>query len=172
MRLQDKKTRTLALCGIFTALALACNILEFLIPLQAFVHVPGVKLGLANVVSVYVLYYIGEKEAFSVTVCRCVIASLIFGSVTSFAFSLCGGLLSLASSVLLKRTAKSRVSFIGVCVIGAACHNFGQIAVCCAMFGTLAVVRYLPFLLLSSVICGGIIGGILCFLHDITKRKS
>lgn len=171
MQLRDKKIRSLAFCGVFTALALACNLLEALIPLQAFIPLPGIKLGLANVVSVYVLYYIGEKEAFSVTVCRCIIASLILGSVTSFAFSLCGGVLSLTSSVLLKKIAKSRVSFIGVCVIGASCHNLGQIAVCCAMFGTLAVVRYLPLLLLSSVICGGIIGGILCFLPDITKRK-
>lgn len=172
MQLQDKNIRRLAICGIFIALAVGCGILEALIPLQAFVPMPGIKLGLANIISVYALYYMGAKEAFSITVCRCVIVSLVFGSVTSFAFSLCGGALSLASAVILKRFAHAHVSFVGVCVIGAACHNIGQTAVCCLMLQTVAAIKYLPFLLLSSVICGSIIGGILCFIPDVTKVRS
>lgn len=171
MQLQDNKIKQITVCGVFTALALCTAILESLLPIQAFIPLPGLKLGLANVISVYVLYYMGKWQAFCVTLCRCLISAILFGTVTSFAFSICGGVLSLLSSVLLKKFVNDKVSFIGVCVVGAGCHNIGQIAVSCFMFKTVAVYAYLPPLLLASVICGIITGGILCFLPDVTKIK-
>ncbi len=167
----NERIKRIALCGVFSALAICVSLLESLLPIQAFIPLPGIKLGLSNIISVYVLYYIGSKDAFCVTLCRCAVCAVLFGTVTSFLFSVCGGVFSLISSVLLKRIIKDKISFLGVCVVGAACHNVGQIAVCCAMFGTLAVCAYLPPLLFASVVCGSVTGVILWFLPDLVKIK-
>ncbi len=169
--MRDRSVKTLALCGIFASLSIIFSTFESLLPIQAFIPLPGIKLGIANIVILYVLFYIGTKEAFAVLICRCVTTALIFGSLPSFLFSVCGGMLSLLSSVIVKKTCADKFSFVGVSIIGAALHNTGQILVSCMMLGTFSVVYYLPLLLLASIVCGSITGVILCFLPDVTKYE-
>ena len=169
--MQDKSVRTVALCGIFASLSIIFSTFEALLPIQAFIPLPGIKLGIANVAVLYVLFYIGTKEAFLVLLCRCTVTALIFGSLPSLLFSVCGGLLSLCSAVIIKKTCKGSLSFIGVSIIGAALHNTGQILVSCLILGTFSVFYYLPPLLFASVVCGGITGTVLCLLPDVTKKE-
>ena len=171
MSLRDKSVKTLALCGIFTSLAIIFSTFESLLPIQALIPLPGIKLGIANVVIVYVLFYIGTRESVLVLICRCVVTALIFGSVTSFLFSVCGGALSLLSAVFIKKLCPYKLSFVGVSIIGAAFHNIGQMLVCCAMLKTMSALYYLPPLLLASIVCGCITGVMLCLLPDITKSE-
>ncbi len=154
MSSQAEKT---AYIGIFTALSIVISILESFFPMP----VPGLKLGVANVVTIYILFYPGTKESFLSLFCRCIICSILFGSVTSFAFSLAGGLMSLSISAIIKKKCPTFFSFVGICVLGAAMHNTTQTAVCCLMLGSFAPLSYLPILLVGSVICGIVTGSIL-----------
>lgn len=149
-----KKT---AYVGMLSALSIVISAFESFFPLM----LPGLKLGLANIVTVFALYYVGTKEAYFVLGVRCLVSSILFGGVTTLAFSLCGGLLSLTSSLVIKKFFADCFSFIGVCVIGAALFNVGQIGVCAVIFRSTAVLGYLPLLLLGSVVCGGVTGIIL-----------
>lgn len=144
--------KKVSLLGLCTALAMALSFLESLVPPL----MPGVKIGLANIVAVFVLYRVGAKEAAAVSLVRITLASLLFGSATGFAYSLAGGALSLLAMILLKRTA--RFSCVSVSVVGGVCHNIGQIAVACYVTGTRQLVWYLPVLLLSGIAAGAAIG--------------
>ena len=95
------KTKKLTLCGLLTALAVVLSLVERLFPLDAVVPVPGVKLGLANVVTLFALTRVSARDALAVVVCRVAISSLLMGSVTAFLFSLFGGLLALVERVEL-----------------------------------------------------------------------
>ncbi len=159
MSSQVKKT---AFIGVFTALSIVVSILEGLFPMP----VPGLKLGVANIVTVYLLYNTDAKGAYASLLCRCVVCSVLFGSVTSFAFSLCGGLMSLTLSAIIKKYGRDRFSYIGVCILGAAAHNTAQVAVCCLMLGSSVPISYLPILLICSVACGVVTGCVLNFMPD------
>ena len=148
----------IALCAVLTAAALVLSLVESALPLQAVVPLPGVKLGLSNVVALFAVYRLGARPALSISLCRVVLLFLLSGSVTSLLMSLCGALLSLGGMLAARRLAGRSLSVLGVSVVGAACHGAGQIL--CAMFltgGTL-VFYYLPTLLLSAVPCGLLIG--------------
>ncbi len=170
--MRDRTVKTVTFCGIFSALAIVFSTFEALLPIQAFVPLPGIKLGMANIVIIYVLFYVGTKESVLVLLCKCVVTALIFGSVSSFLFSLCGGMLSLLASVIIKKKCYDKFSFLGVSIIGASLHNTGQILVSCLMLGTFKTLYYLPALLFASIVCGIITGTVLCFLPDITKYES
>ena len=172
MLLQDKTVKTVTLCGIFSALSIIFSTFESFLPIQALIPLPGIKLGIANIVILYVLFYAGTKESVFVLLCKCVVTALIFGSVSSFLFSICGGILSLLSAVIIKNKWCDKLSFVGVSVIGAALHNTGQILVSCLMLGTFKTLYYLPALLFASIVCGVITGTVLCLLPDLTKYKG
>lgn len=144
--------KRVGLLGLCTALALALAFLESLVPPL----MPGIKPGLANSVAVFVLYRVGVRETAAVSLVRIVLVSVLFGPVTSFAYSLAGGALSLLAMYLLKRTA--RFSCVSVSVAGGVCHNIGQIAVACFITGTPQLVWYLPVLLVSGIVTGAAIG--------------
>ncbi len=169
--MQDRSVKKIAFCSVFASLSIIFSIFESLLPIQAFIPLPGIKLGIANIVILYVLFYIGSKEASLVLICRCVVTAFIFGSLPSFLFSVCGGLLSLGSAVIIKKTCARRISFVGIGIIGAACHNTGQILVSCFMLGTFSVFYYLPVLLIASIVCGSITGMILCILPNVMKYE-
>ncbi len=171
MPLQDKYIKRTALCGLLTALAIVVSAFESLLPVQAVIPLPGLKLGIANIVTVYALYYIGNKEAFIILLCRCAVVGVLFGNLTSFLFSVCGGLLALFAMCAMKKFGKERFSFIGVSIVGAASHNTGQILASCAVLKTLGTLYYLPPLLLASVVCGGVTGTVLCLLPELKNLK-
>ena len=150
------KTRKIALLGVLTAGAIIISIIESFIPS---IGIPGVKLGLANIVILIILYEIGVKEAIIVNLSRVVLAGTIRGILFSMGFlmSLAGATLSLAVMIFLYLIVK-KFSVIGVSVIGSIFHVTGQILVAMAFLGTVYVVYYLPFIALSAIITGVLVG--------------
>ena len=148
------ETRKIARMGLLVALSMILSYVESLIP--AFVAVPGVKVGLANIVVVFALYTLGPIEALAVSLIRVVLSSLLFGSVLSLLYSLSGALLSLVGMILMK---KAKIfSTTVVSVTGGVLHNVGQILVACLVLETDVLLYYLPVLILSGTITGAVIG--------------
>ncbi len=145
------KTQKLTVMALTTAIALVLSFVESQIP--AFVAVPGVKMGLANIAIVYALYRLGWKEAAIISLIRVVLVSLLFGSAL---YSLAGAVLSLLGMALLKKTGK--FTEIVVSVAGGVLHNIGQIAMASIILETDALRYYLPFLLVSGILAGVVIG--------------
>lgn len=146
------QTRRLALGAVLTALALALSVLENAIPIP--ILLPGVKLGLANIVTVFALYHLGTVSAFTILVARCLLGSLFAGNVSALLFSLLGGLTAMAVMALLSHV--KGLSLYGVSIAGAAGHNLGQMAAAVAVLGDTAVLGYLPFLLAISLVTGSL----------------
>lgn len=140
--------------GVFTALALIFSYVEMLIPIQ--LGIPGIKLGLANLLIVIMLYKSGPKEALLLSVVRILLAGFMFGNMFSIVYSLAGGLLSLAVMTLLKKCGS--FSVIGVSIGGAVFHNVGQLLAAMAVTETLKVEYYFPVLLLAGLLTGALIG--------------
>ena len=155
-----KKTNKLSVLAMTVAVAMVLSFIESQIP--AFVSIPGVKMGLANVAVVFAIYRLGAREAVLVSLVRIFLISLLFGSFVSLAYSVAGAVLSLAVMLLLKKL--TPMSSVGVSVAGGVAHNVGQIAVACFLLDTAEIVYYLPFLVLSGTLAGvaiGIISGVL-----------
>lgn len=150
----NKKTRTVALCGVMTALAMIFSYVESLIPIP--IPVYGVKLGVANIAIITVMYAIGEKEALIINCIRITLTALLFGNLNSFIFSMSGGLLSFVVMVLLKKI--KVFSMVGVSVAGGVFHNVGQIIAAIFIMDTGAIIYYLPVLIVAGVITGIVIG--------------
>ena len=140
--------------GVLTALALIFSYIETLIPIQF--GVPGIKLGLANLIIVIVLYKTDWREALLLSVVRIILAGFIFGNLFSIVYSLAGGVLSLTVMVLLKRT--DRFSVAGISMADGVCHNIGQLVVAMIAVETYQVGYYLPVLLVAGLITGAVIG--------------
>ena len=157
------KTKKVATLGLCIALSMVLSFIEHQIP--PLVAVPGVKVGLPNLVMVFMLYKIGWKETAIVSIVRVVLVSMNFGSVVSMAYGLAGATLSLIGMILLKKT--KLFSTIAVSVIGGVLHNVGQIAIACVIMGTGLLVSYLPVLLISGTIAGVVIG----FVAGILVKK-
>ena len=146
----NKLTR-LAMC---IAVAMVLSFVESQIP--AFVAIPGIKVGLANIAVIYTLYKLGWKEAVLVSLVRVLLISLLFGSIMSLFYSLAGAVLSLVGMCLLKKMDK--FSVIAVSVVGGILHNLGQIGMACILLETNVIIYYLPFLFLSGIIAGIVTG--------------
>ena len=153
------KIKKIALLGLVTALAMIMSYIESFLPLSF--AIPGIKMGLANIVIVFVLYRAGLREACLVSVVRAILVSLLFGNVMSLAYSLAGAGLSLAGMGLLKRL--DSFSVVGVSVTGAILHNAGQILMAILLLGTEQIAYYFPALAISGVvtgICIGVVAGL------------
>lgn len=148
------KTKKIAVLALSIALAMILSFVESQIP--AFVAIPGVKIGLANIAVVFVLYKLGWKEAVLISLVRVVMVSMLFGTLVSLFYSVAGAVLSLTGMVLLKKT--GLFSTVAVSVTGGVLHNVGQILMACLLLETNVIVYYLPFLILSGVIAGVVIG--------------
>ncbi|WP_278632651.1 Gx transporter family protein [[Ruminococcus] lactaris] len=143
-----------AVFGVFTSLALILSYVELLIPIN--LGIPGMKLGLANLLVVILLYKCGPRDALLLSVIRILLSGLIFGNMFSIFYSLGGGLLSLAVMVFLKKTGQFTVA--GISIGGGASHNVGQLLVAMFVVQTYQVGYYLPVLLIAGVITGAVIG--------------
>ena len=146
--------------GLLIALAMVLSYVEFMIPFS--VAVPGVKLGLANIVVVFALYRLGKTEAFVISILRVLLMTFMFGNAFALFYSLSGAILSFAVMLLLLKT--KHFSHIGVGIGGGVSHNIGQILCAMVLLGTKQIAYYLPVLLVSGTIAGiaiGVIAGIL-----------
>ena len=151
--MKNKKTKNVALFGMMVALAFTFSYLESLIPFNF--GIPGVKLGLANLVVVVALYTMKPAEAFSIAVIRIFLAGLTFGNAYSIAYSLCGGILSFVVMLLMKKT---KLSIVGVSMMGGISHNIGQIIVAAIVMETERIAYYLPVLLVAGLATGLLLG--------------
>ena len=146
----------ITLVGVLIASAVVIGYLESLIPS---VGIPGIKLGLANIVILITLYELGIKEAIFVNALRVVLVSLITGTLLSYGFlmSLAGAILSLGVMILFHALIK-KFSIIGVSVLGALFHVVGQIIVAMIFLESVYVLYYLPFIAVTSLITGVLVG--------------
>lgn len=149
-------TKQLTLCALLTAMALALSYLENLFPLSLAIPIPGVKLGLANIVTVFALYAMGPGQALLILLARCLLGALFAGNMNALIFSLLGALSAMGAMVLLSRL--RGLSIYGVSAGGAAAHNCGQIAAAMLTLGSSAPLYYLPVLLAVSLFTGGLTG--------------
>ena len=148
-------TRQLTTMALLTAIALAIHVAEAQIP--PLVAIPGVKLGLAHIVTVYAAFSIGGGAAAMILVTRILLGSMFGGGVMSLMYSLAGGLLCLAVTLLLRRVLTVKQIWVAG-VMGAVAHNIGQILVAVVVTGTPSIVSYLPILLISGVVTGTFTG--------------
>ena len=136
------------------ALAMVLSFLESLIP--PLVSVPGVKIGLANVVTVFLLYSFGSREAVAVSLIRVILSALLFGSAVSLIYALSGAALSFIGMLLLKKLPLS--SEVSVSIAGGVLHNAGQIIAACIVMENAAIISYLPPLIISGTLAGVAVG--------------
>lgn len=146
-----KKT---AFCGLMLALALIASYVESLIPVP--IPVPGIKLGVANSVVLILLYYTNAKTAWGISVARVVLSGFLFGSLSSILYSLSGAILSLLVMTLIKK--RDCFTMTGVSVAGGVSHNIGQLIMAFLVLESGALWYYLPVLLVSGCVTGGLIG--------------
>lgn len=150
------KAKKIAFCAMMIALALALSYAERFIPVQLVIPLPGIKLGLANVVTLIVLYRLKGRYAFAVLIPRCILGAVFGGGITGLMFSLTGGILALLTMILAKKA--SLLSVYGVSVLGAAAHNLGQILAAMVLLRSVYVAAYLPWLLLAAIVTGLLTG--------------
>ena len=148
------KIKRVAFLGLTIALAMIMSYIETLFPLNF--AVPGIKMGLANIVIIFVLYRMSFGDACIVSLVRVFLVSLLFGNVMALAYSLAGAALSLLVMYLLKKSDK--FSVIGVSITGAVMHNVGQIIMAVIIMGTEQIAYSLPALAVSGTISGILIG--------------
>lgn len=148
------KSKKVAFFAMNVALAFVFSYLESLIPFNF--GIPGIKLGLANLVVVTALYTVGEKQAFVISVIRIILSGLTFGGVFSLVYSLAGGILSFVAMLLAKKC--RALSVTGVSIIGGSLHNIGQLIAAAIVMQTASIAYYLPVLLLSGAVTGAVIG--------------
>ena len=147
-----------AYCASFIALGLILSYVEALIPINLVIPFPGFKLGLANLAVMTSFFILGYSYAVAVCLCRISLSALLFGSVTSFWFSLSGGILTLAVLLLYKLVLHTANGLLGISTLCAAAHNIGQCLACSVLFGHYVLIFYLPYLLIFSIITGSITG--------------
>lgn len=146
--------KDVTLIGVMTALALIFSYVEVLIPFNF--GIPGVKLGLANLVIVVALYLLPIKHAFLLDIMKILTASFLFGNVMTLIYSLAGGLLSFVAMALAKKTDK--LSLIGVSVLGGVFHNLGQLITAILVMETLKISYYFSVLAVAGLVTGLLLG--------------
>lgn len=165
--MNSHNVRRLTRNALLAGAALIIFIVEAQIPVP--VPVPGVKLGLANIITVYAMFLCGPADAFAILLCRIVLGSIFAGQVMSFLYSFCGGMFCYLIMLLMRKIVTENQ--IWVCsVIGAVAHNIGQITAAIAVTQTPALVSYLPVLLISGIISGTFTG--LCAQFVVHRMKK
>jgi len=157
-------TKKLTSLAMFTALALIIFTIESAIP--PLIPIPGIKLGLANIITLLVLHNYSAKDALTVLILRILLASFFFGQALSLLYSLAGGILCFGAMILLHRFLKGKYLFL-VSIMGGIFHNIGQLTVAFLITEVPGVLVYLPFLLISGILTGAFTG----FCAHFTNRQ-
>lgn len=158
--------KKVAYYGVLVALAFIFSYVESFIVIP--VPIPGIKLGLANLVVVVALYVLDAKAAFAISVVRIFLVGLTFGNMFSMVYALSGGLLSCGLMILAKK--HNWLSTVGVSVLGGVSHNIGQILVAMLVLESTDLVYYLPMLLVAGVLTGAVIGVVGQLMIDRLKN--
>ena len=149
------KAKKIARLALLTAIALIIFIIELQIP--NLIPIPGVKLGLANIVTVYAVYKYSAKETLAIVVTRVVLGSVFGGNISAIMYSMAGALLCLAGMLLIKRMIPLKYIWLSS-ILGAILHNTGQIIVAVIIMRSFAVISIYPFLLTAGCIAGAFTG--------------
>ena len=163
-------TKQLTLCAVLTAMALALSYLENFFPLSLAIPIPGIKLGLANIVTVFALYALGPVQALMILVARCFLGAVFAGNMNALIFSALGGVTAMLVMIVLSRSGK--LSIYGVSIGGAAAHNCGQVAAAILTLGNTAPLYYLPILLGVSLFSGTLTGVIAASLFRALEHTD
>lgn len=162
-------TRKIIILGLLVSQALVLSIIESWIPVP--IPVPGVKLGLANIITMIVIVFFGHKEALTVVVVRCILSSIFSGGGWMFfLFSVSGGILSTIVMAVLYKVGRNIFSITGISIAGAIAHNIGQILIAAFFMRDLAVAVVLPVLLVSGCIMGFFVGLASSFLENALRK--
>lgn len=158
MSSQDNRTKRLATSALLATLALIFSYVEAMIPLS--VSIPGVKLGVANLVVLIALYKLDFRYAFAINMVRIMISGLLFTGLFGMLYSMAGGVLSLLVMWFLKKT--DLFSVVGVSMAGGVSHNIGQLLIASFIVSDLRMFTYMPILMFSGL-ASGILLGYLCY---------
>lgn len=165
-------SKKISICALLVALAMIFSYVETLIPVNF--GVPGMKLGIANLVIVIGLYLLKPQEVLLISIVRILLAGFMFGSGMSVIYSLAGGILSFFAMLFLKHTEK--FSIVGVSLFGGAAHNIGQLLVAAAVIENMKLFYYLPVLVIAGTVTGILIGlvaaRILPTVRGISQQKQ
>lgn len=148
--MSSKKITNIAM---LSALSIIFGYIESLFPAAP---IPGIKLGLSNIVILFAIYRMDKVSACYIMLIKVLVTSLLFSGLNVFIYSLFGGVFSLFAMCVSKKA----FSVIGVSMLGGVFHNIGQLSVACVMMQTTAVLVYLPALLISGIIVGFVIGNV------------
>ena len=159
-------TKRVAYCALLTALAMIFGYVEALIPFGF--GIPGVKLGLANIVIVLALYILPACQVFASQLMRIVLVSFLFGNLSMMLYSLAGGMLSLVVMLLLNR--RDVFSITGVSIAGGVSHNIGQLIVAALVVQNLKIMFYFPIMIMAGLITGCLIGVLACRIKPVLDR--
>ncbi len=140
--------------GVLAALAIIFGYIEAIFPFH--IGIQGVKLGIANLVIVIVLYKMGNQAAFAVSIVRIVVSGFLFSNAFSILYSIAGSILSLVVMIILKK--KGWFSVYGVSVAGGVMHNIGQLLMAALVTQTVSIFYYVPVLLVAGMVAGLVIG--------------
>ncbi len=149
------KTKDLSRMALLTAIALTIFMVEAQLP--GLLPVPGVKLGLSNIVTVYAVFVLGPKKAAMILVCRVFLGAVFSGQMSTILYSGAGGACAIAVTILARKILTCRQIFIAG-VLGAAAHSLGQMAVAVAVTGTPGLMGYLPVMILAGLLTGTLTG--------------
>ncbi|MBP3591991.1 MAG: Gx transporter family protein [Clostridia bacterium] len=154
------RLRRMTTLSLLFALAMIFSFVESRLP--TFIPIPGVKLGLCNVVIIFTLLSLGAPSAIAVSLLRVLLSSILFGNAAAFFYSLAGAILSLAVMILSKHF--RLFSAVGISVLGGVMHNIGQLLMAWILLGTAGVMYYLPVLLIAGTVAGALIGLLAAYL--------
>ena len=145
------KTKKLTLLGLLTAIALTIFLVEARLP--AIIPIPGIKLGLANIVTVFAVFALGSREGTAVLTMRIFLGAVFAGNFSTIFYSAAGGACAIAVTILLRRILTGKQLWVAGC-LGAVAHSLGQMAMAVALTGTPALVLYLPLMIAVSILTG------------------
>lgn len=165
----NRTAKKVALLGVLTSVALVLSYLESILP-PIWAAVPGIKVGLPNVVIIFLLYRYGVKEAAIVSFIRIFIVSLLFGNVMSMAYSFAGAILSIVLMAICKKI--KVFSTVGTSIVGGVAHNAGQILVAIFLFDTVQIGYYMIILAITGTIAGVFVGIAGALLLKRLNKKS
>lgn len=162
------KARKLTLISLLVAQGLVLHIFERMLPVPFIT--PGAKLGLTNIITLIALYIFDFKDVFIVIMLRIILATLLGGGLSSFLYSVAGGILSFLAMYIMKNIGKDNVSIIGISIIGAVFHNIGQVIIAAIVVENVMIATYLPILIIAAIGTGFFTGLTAKYLLPYIKR--
>lgn len=162
------KVKKMIFMAILTAESLLLFIIESAIPMPF--TVPGAKIGLSNIITVISLYMFGFKDSLIIVCLKVILSSFFSGSLSTFLFSLSGGLLSLFAMYVAKKLGGKDISILGVSITGSVFHNLAQIIVAYFIINSIGIFSYMPFLLIAALATGIFTGLVSLYLLNHLKK--